>query len=85
MRWIASRDGFNMYGPSTWTGISGKLGTVDAGGPIENFVQNDWLNDHIRLGPLGSLYPQIIYIMEGDTPSLLYTFQNGLGNPEYPN
>ncbi|KAF2677484.1 DUF1593-domain-containing protein, partial [Lentithecium fluviatile CBS 122367] len=84
MRWIASRDGFNMYNPSTWTGISGNPGSVDAGGPNDTIVQNAWLDEHIRRGPLGSLYPQIIYIMEGDTPSLLYNFQNGLGNPEYP-
>jgi hypothetical protein len=84
MRWIASRDGFNVYNPSTWVGISGRPGSVDPGGPNDTVVQNAWLDENIRLGPLGSLYPQIIYIMEGDTPSLLYNFQNGLGNPEYP-
>jgi len=84
MRWIASRDGFNMYAPSAWGGISGKPGSVDTGGPNDTVVQNAWLDDNVRLGPMGSLYPQIIYIMEGDSPALLYNFQNGLGNPEYP-
>lgn len=85
MRWIASRDGFNMYGLATWSGISGNPGSVDAGGPNDTIVQNVWLDTNIRLGPLGRHYPQIAYIMEGDSPSLLYNFQNGLGNPEFPN
>lgn len=84
MRWIASRDGFNMYGPATWSGISGKPSSVDAGGPNDTIVQQPWLDANIRLGPLGEHYPKIAYIMEGDSPSLMYNFANGLGNPEYP-
>lgn len=33
-------------------------------------------------GPLGSIYPDVAYIMEGDSPSLMYSMQNGLnGGP----
>lgn len=42
-------------------------------------VQNPWLDANIRLGPLGSLYPQVVFGMEGDTPSFLLLIQNGLG------
>ncbi|KAK9419975.1 hypothetical protein SUNI508_06981 [Seiridium unicorne] len=46
---------------------------------VENqTVQNAWLAEDIRLGPLGSQYPQIIYTMEGDTPSFLWLVPNGL-------
>ncbi|PVH96743.1 DUF1593-domain-containing protein [Periconia macrospinosa] len=84
MRWIASRAAFNNYGAAAWGGISGNPGAVDAGGPNDTIVQNKWLDQNIRLGPLGAHYPQIQYIMEGDTPTLMYNFDNGLGNPEYP-
>ncbi|CAI6341053.1 unnamed protein product [Periconia digitata] len=84
MRWIASRAAFNNYGTATWPGISGNSGAVDAGGPNDTIVQNEWLDENVRLGPLGEHYPQIEYIMEGDTPSLMYNFANGLGNPEFP-
>ncbi|KAF2251610.1 DUF1593-domain-containing protein [Trematosphaeria pertusa] len=81
MRFIASRDGFNQYETSAWRGISG---SVDAGGPDDTIVHNAWLHENIQLGPLGKHYPDIAFIMEGDSPSLMYNFQNGLGNPEYP-
>ncbi|MFW5755918.1 MAG: nucleoside hydrolase-like domain-containing protein, partial [Tangfeifania sp.] len=33
----------------------------------------------------GAQYPDIAYIMEGDSPSFLYLINNGLGSPEHPN
>ncbi|KAI1472629.1 DUF1593-domain-containing protein [Daldinia caldariorum] len=72
---IVSIHSWNDYTLATWTGIS------FAGCPCVNssVVQNPWLDTNIRLGPLGSQYPQIIYGMEGDTPSFLWLIQNGLG------
>jgi len=48
-------------------------------------VENPWLDKHIRSqGPLGAQYPQLKFLMEGDTPTFLYLINNGLGNPEHP-
>ena len=35
-------------------------------------------------GNLGSMYPKYIYGVEGDTPSFLYVWPNGLNDPENP-
>lgn len=35
-------------------------------------------------GKMGSIYPKYKYGVEGDTPSFLYVFPNGLNNPENP-
>jgi hypothetical protein len=79
--WIASIHGFSQYAQAAWPGISGNDPTD---GSDASLVSHEWLEDHIRKGPLGSLYPQWQYIMEGDTPSFLYLIPNGLGVPEHP-
>ncbi|KAI1803963.1 DUF1593-domain-containing protein [Daldinia bambusicola] len=73
--YVVSIHSWNDYSLATWTGI------FFANCPCVNssVVQNPWLDANIRLGPLGSQYPQIIYGMEGDTPSFLWLIQNGLG------
>ena len=45
-----------------------------------------WVIEHIRTGhgPLGELYPETKYAMEGDTPSYLGLFRNGLNFFEDP-
>jgi hypothetical protein len=53
-------------------------------GADATLASHEWLEEHIRKGPLGALYPQWQYIMEGDTPSFLYLIPNGLGVPEHP-
>ncbi|KAI4593923.1 hypothetical protein KJ359_008967 [Pestalotiopsis sp. 9143b] len=74
MFYIVSVHAWNDYGAATWTGIN--LATCAC---VENdTVLNPWLDANIRLGPLGAVYPQIIYGMEGDTPSFLWLVQNGL-------
>ncbi|KAF2729817.1 DUF1593-domain-containing protein [Polyplosphaeria fusca] len=83
MRYIASQAGFNQYGVAAWTSISSS--TVDVGGPDKAAVSQDWLTANIQIGPLGAKYPDVMYIMEGDTPTLLYNIPNGLGDPEHPN
>lgn len=80
--WIASIHGFNEYGNAAWIGISSRPPTVE--GADEKLVSHEWLDEHIRKGPLGGLYPPWKYIMEGDTASFLYLIPNGLGVPEHP-
>jgi hypothetical protein len=81
--WIASIHGWNQYGMAAWTGISGDLMRPDKW-PAAETVSNAWLAQHIRKGPLGSLYPPHRFIMEGDTPSFLSLIPNGLNVPERP-
>ena len=74
------------YHYATWTGISGDRlhGRFD-GAELE-LVSNEWLVENIieNHGPLGAEYPRWEYLMEGDTPSFLYLFPNGLGSTEHP-
>lgn len=78
-------DGDEYY-TATWSGISGDR--FFRNGPREHFdlVDNPWLAEHIREnhGPLGTLYPPLAYIMEGDTPSFLNLIDNGLDAAENP-
>ena len=82
--WIASIHAFSQYGLAAWAGISGeRLLQFDTGADFTT-VSHDWLRDNIRKGPLGSVYPDFKFIMEGDSPSFLYLIPNGLGVPEHP-
>jgi hypothetical protein len=84
--YIASVHGWNQYGMAAWTGISGeKYYGFDQGGPDFSKVEKSWIKDNIQIGPLGSAYPDYLFIPEGDTPTFLYLIQNGLGVPECPN
>jgi hypothetical protein len=83
--YIASIHGWNQYGLAAWTGISGdKYYGFDAGGPDFSKMEPSWIKENIQIGPLGSAYPDYMYIPEGDTPTFLYLIQNGLGVPECP-
>lgn len=68
------------YGQSTWMGFN--RATVNP-----EKISYDWLLKNIRQGhgPLGALYPEVSYGMEGDTPSYLGLIPNGLNNMEHPN
>jgi len=49
-------------------------------------ADDDWFNMNIMgHGPLGSLYPRRKAMYEGDTPSFLFLYQNGLSDPEKVN
>ncbi|KAF4418030.1 hypothetical protein F53441_14486 [Fusarium austroafricanum] len=79
---IVNVHGYREYRLGTWTGIS----TADNNAANRTKVIDDWLTPNIRLGPLGAEYPKIIYTMEGDSPSWMWTIQNGLnvaGRPDY--
>jgi hypothetical protein len=74
------------YKHGTWTGISGERWYHFPSGADTTIVSNQWIEQNIRAkgGALGAEYPDLDYIMEGDTPSFLYLIDNGLGVPERP-
>lgn len=69
------------YGGATWTAINS---------PVTGFnnesISNEWIAKNIQQnhGPLGAVYPDVAYGMEGDTPSFLLLIPNGLNNSEHP-
>jgi len=83
--YIVSVHGWNQYGLATWTGISGdRYYGFDQGGPDFTKMEKQWIKENIQIGPLGNVYPDYLYIPEGDTPTFLYLVQNGLGISEFP-
>ena len=81
--YICSVHGWGQYGQAAWIGISGT--GLDNGGPDDTKISSPWLKENIQqIGPLGSVYPDKKFVMEGDTPTFLYLMQNGLGSPEHP-
>lgn len=40
-------------------------------GASADLISKEWLKKNIQIGPLGSEYPDVMYGMEGDTPSYL--------------
>ncbi|KAH7367372.1 cellulose-binding protein [Plectosphaerella cucumerina] len=83
--YISSVHGWNQYGLAAWTGISGdRYYKFDQGGPDFSKMTKSWIKQNIQIGPLGSTYPDYLFIPEGDTPTFLYLIQNGLGVPEHP-
>lgn len=73
------------YHYATWSGISGDRFHGRFDGADFAIVDNPWLDEHIRSkGPLGAQYPQVSYLMEGDTPTFLQLIDNGLGDCEHP-
>jgi hypothetical protein len=73
--------GYN-YPKATWLGIAFPLP-----GSNSEVTSNEWLAKNIQQGhgPLGALYPDVAYGMEGDTPAFLNLINNGLNDPEHPN
>lgn len=74
------------YANATWGGINQAVEGL-GGDVINEVVSNAWLARHIQQGhgPLGAIYPDVAYGMEGDTPSFLGLIPNGLNAPEHPN
>lgn len=73
--------GYN-YSYATWLGIASPYP-----GSNKEVVSNDWLAKNIQQGhgPLGTMYPDVAYGMEGDSPAFLNLINNGLNDPAYPN
>jgi len=69
------------YGAATWVGMHEAVDGND-----NTTVSNAWLARNIQQGhgPLGAVYPDVAYGMEGDTPSFLGLIPNGLNVPEHP-
>ena len=69
------------YGSATWSAINTFVKGTD-----NREISNSWLAQHIQQGhgPLGALYPDVSWGMEGDTPSWLNLIPNGLSDPEHP-
>jgi hypothetical protein len=69
------------YFNATWSAINQVVEGID-----NKTISNEWLAGNIQQGhgPLGALYPDVAYGMEGDTPSWLNLILNGLSNPEHP-
>ena len=70
------------YGTSTWAAINRVIK-----GSNNEVISNKWLAENIQQGhgPLGALYPDVAYGMEGDTPSWLMLIPNGLNDNAIPN
>lgn len=85
LRYIVSIHGWNMYGRAAWVGISGEeYYYFDNGGPDTSLVSSDYVKKNFQRGPLGEHYIEPAFIIEGDTPALLFNMQNGLNEPEHP-
>jgi hypothetical protein len=69
------------YGRATWTGINQFVPGID-----NETISNNWLAKNIQQGhgPLGALYPDVAWGMEGDTPAFLPLIPNGLSVSERP-
>ncbi len=78
--------GSEGYGRATWVGISGDNFHGNFSGPDSNLVENPWLRENVinGHGPLGARYPEIAYLMEGDTPSFFNLIKNGLASHVSP-
>lgn len=73
--------GYN-YGKATWLGIAFALP-----GSNTDVTSTEWLAKNVQQGhgPLGAMYPDVAYGMEGDTPAYLNLINNGLNDSEHPN
>ncbi len=69
------------YGTATWTGINSFVKGIN-----NETISNQWLAKNIQQGhgPLGGVYPDVAWGMEGDTPSWLNLLPFGLSNAEHP-
>lgn len=69
------------YGTSTWSAINQFFPGIS-----NEVISNSWLAQNIQQGhgPLGAVYPDVAYGMEGDTPTFLLLLPNGLNDPDHP-
>jgi hypothetical protein len=70
------------YGNATWTGINANY----MKGIDHTTISNGWIAQNIQQnhGPLGVVYPDVTWGVEGDTPAFLSLISNGLNNAEHP-
>lgn len=79
-------NGGGQYHYATWSGISGDIFHGRFTGADTSLVRNKLLDRYVRQnhGALGEKYPQIPFLMEGDSPSFMGLISNGLNDPEHP-
>jgi hypothetical protein len=82
---VSPSHSYEDYPRATWNGISGDgFYRNDEASADGSKISDAWLDAHIRKGPLGSLYPKVQFIMEGDTPAFLGLTANGLDSAMSP-
>ena len=69
------------YSHATWSAINTFIKGID-----NTTISNPWIADNIQQGhgPLGALYPDVAWGVEGDTPAFLSLIPNGLNTAEHP-
>ncbi len=69
------------YGDATWTGINAYIKGIN-----NDEISNSWIASNLQQGhgPLGAVYPDVAWGVEGDTPAFLSLIPNGLNNAEHP-
>ncbi|MBX2816682.1 MAG: DUF1593 domain-containing protein [Saprospiraceae bacterium] len=69
------------YGSASWTGINHVVRGIN-----NETISNTWIAENIQQGhgPLGAVYPDVAWGVEGDTPAFLGLVPNGLNDPEHP-
>jgi hypothetical protein len=79
-------NGKGGYHFGTWTGISGDTFHGRFSGANREVISEEWIDKNIQNnhGPLGAEYPDVEYLMEGDTPSFFHLIENGLNDPNHP-
>ena len=70
------------YNSATWSAM-----VKPFEGANNEVISNTWITQNIQQehGPLGALYPEVEFGVEGDTPSWLSLIPNGLNAAEHPN
>ncbi len=69
------------YASATWTGINSYVQDID-----NTSISNSWIAQNIQQnhGPLGAVYPDVAWGVEGDTPAFLSLIPNGINESEHP-
>jgi hypothetical protein len=69
------------YGSSAWVAINSRISGIS-----NEEISNHWIAQHLQQGhgPLGAVYPDVSWGVEGDTPSFLSLIPNGLNSPDHP-
>ena len=78
---VSPGDYYGNGGDATWAAINTVVNGIN-----NETISNHWLAKNIQQGhgPLGSVYPDVSWGMEGDTPSWLSLIPNGLNDAEHP-
>lgn len=78
---VSPGDFYGSGGDATWAGINTVVNHFN-----NETISNSWFAKNIQQnhGPLGALYPDVSWGVEGDTPAFLSLIPNGLNVPEHP-